>query len=123
MMGFSDKLKKLRKEKGISQEELADVLDINRTSIVHYEGNNNRVPRNERLQEIADFFGVSMDYLLDRTDERYTSEEKLLLLDVSHDLSIDELRKKYKLTVDGKPATKEEIEGAISFIRSLRGMK
>ena len=121
-MGFSDRLKKLRNEKGISQEELADILDINRTSVVHYENNENRIPRNKRLQEIADFFNVSVDYLLDRTDERITPQERLLLIDVDHNLSIEELRKKYKLTIDGKPATEKEIEGAIAFIRSLRGM-
>ncbi|WP_175631865.1 helix-turn-helix domain-containing protein [Virgibacillus siamensis] len=122
-MGFSDRLKKLRKEKGISQEKLADELNINRTSIVHYENNAKRIPRNQRLQEIADFFGVSVDYLLDRSDNKdYTSEERLLLMDIEHGLSMEELRKKYKLTIDGQPASEEEINAAITFIRSLRQM-
>lgn len=71
-MNFSERLKHLRQSRGLSQEALADILKIPRSSIAHYENadeNNIRLPRKERLEKIADFFGVSVDYLLGRTED------------------------------------------------------
>jgi Helix-turn-helix. len=62
-------LRKLREEKGISQEELAKHLRLARTTITMYELDQ-REPDNETLQRIADFFRVSLDYLAGRTNER-----------------------------------------------------
>lgn len=122
-MGFSKRLKELREKRGLSQEGLADELEIPRSSITNYENSDDRVPRQKRLNEIADFFNVTVDYLLGRTDTNALSEIEERFLDDIDKLSIEELKERHVLTVDGKPATKEEIEGAIAFIRSLRSMK
>lgn len=66
---FSKRLKELREKQNLSQEELADRLGIPRSTITHYENNSNRFPRRGRLDEIANFFGVTTDYLLGRTDK------------------------------------------------------
>jgi transcriptional regulator with XRE-family HTH domain len=122
-MNFSKRLKELREKKGLSQEQLAERLDIPRTTINHYENDDDRIPRQNRLNQIADFFGVSVDYLVGRANNKELNEsEKSFLSDIDQ-LSIEELKEKHLLTVDGKPASKEEIEGAIAFIRSLRDMK
>ena len=120
-MGFSNRLETLRKSINLSQEELAKILNINRTSIVHYENSKSgRIPRPDTLKQIADFFDVSIDYLLDRTDDKeVTVEEERFIADTDN-LSLAELQKKYQITVDGEPASDEELEGAIDFIRSLR---
>ncbi len=120
-MGFSNRLEALRKSHKLSQEELAKQLNIDRTSIVHYENSKSgRIPRPETLRQIADFFDVSIDYLLDRTDERNLSVEEETFLSDTDALSLNELQKKYQLTVDGELATNEELEAAIELIRSLR---
>lgn len=120
-MAFSKRFKELRKSRKLTQEELANKLNINRTSIVHYENSNNeRIPRPERLYQIADFFNVSVDYLLDRADEGEVTEEEEEFITDTGELSIEELQEKYQLTVDGEPASDNELEGAIAFIRSLR---
>ncbi|TPG86837.1 helix-turn-helix domain-containing protein [Brevibacillus laterosporus] len=77
-MGFPERLKKLREERGLSQEELALKLDIPRTSITHYENPKGevRLPRGKRLESIVDFFGVTVDYLLGRSDEPSPSINK-----------------------------------------------
>jgi transcriptional regulator with XRE-family HTH domain len=79
-MGFPERLKELREARGLSQEALADTLGIPRSSITHYEkpeqGEKERLPRRARLEQIADFFGVSVDYLLDRTDDPSPSDKK-----------------------------------------------
>lgn len=122
-MEFSKRLKKLREEVGLSQEELAEKLNIPRSSVSHYEGEHARLPRQKRLNEIADFFGVSVDYLIGRANTKKLTEDEKDFIKDSKELTIGELQKEYKITIDGKTATKEEIEGAIAFIRSLRGLK
>ncbi|MBR4031080.1 MAG: LexA family transcriptional regulator [Clostridia bacterium] len=62
---FSVKLKELRKEKGITQQELAKILGVERSTISKYEGKDNVMPSHEVLFAIAAYFGVSADYLLD----------------------------------------------------------
>jgi len=121
IMGFSNRLETLRKSINLSQEELAKILNIDRTSIVHYENSKSgRIPRPDTLKQIADFFDVSIDYLLDRTDDREVTVQEEHFISDTDDLSLAELQKKYQLTVDGEPASDEELEGAIDFIRSLR---
>lgn len=122
-MCFSKRLKQLREEEGLSQEKLADKLEIPRTSISHYESDIDRIPREKRLYLIADFFNVSVDYLLGRSDTKKLTHDETDFVGDTRNLTIEELTEKYRLTVDGKSATKEEIEGAIAFIRSLREMK
>lgn len=120
-MGFSNRLETLRKSINLSQEELAKILNINRTSIVHYENSNSgRIPRPDTLEQIADFFDVSIDYLLDRTDDKEVTIEEEGFISDTDDLPLTELQKKYQITVDGEPASDEELEAAIEFIRSLR---
>lgn len=63
-----DRLRSLRKIKGLSQTEAAKKLGFARTTYSNYEAGN-REPDNETLQKIADFFEVSTDYLLGRTDD------------------------------------------------------
>lgn len=69
-MNFGDRLKKLRKEKGLSQESLGKVLNISRRVIGYYESNE-RFPKDENtLKAIADYFECTTDYLLGRTDRK-----------------------------------------------------
>lgn len=64
-MSFAINLKFLREELGLSQEQLADKLEIPRSTLTHYESvQNDRLPRYERLQKIANFFAVTVDELL-----------------------------------------------------------
>ena len=63
------RLKSLRKEMGISQLKLAMDLHMNQNSISRYE-NGTREADYATLIKFADYFGVSIDYLLERTDKR-----------------------------------------------------
>ena len=62
------KLQELRKSKGISQLKLAMDLNLNQNSISRYE-TGEREPGLAELVKIADYFSVSIDYLLERTDD------------------------------------------------------
>lgn len=61
-------IQKLRELKGISQTELARQLGVVRSTICQYE-KGNRQPDTETLLKLADFFGVTVDYLLGREDD------------------------------------------------------
>ena len=68
-MEFNEKLQELRKNKGLTQEELAEILYVSRTAISKWESGRG-YPNIESLKEISKFFDVSIDDLL--------SGEKLL---------------------------------------------
>ncbi len=62
------RLKQLRKERNISQLRLALDLNMNQNSISRYE-NLEREADYKTLIKFADYFNVSLDYLLERTDD------------------------------------------------------
>ncbi|WLR50072.1 helix-turn-helix transcriptional regulator [Bacillus tianshenii] len=72
---LGDILKRLRQSKGLTQTELAKKLDLTRGTYAHYEINK-RQPDYETLHKIADFYNVSTDYLLGRTDKPRPAEPK-----------------------------------------------
>lgn len=60
---FSEKLKLLRKQKNITQEELATILNVSTGTIGNYESGTRR-PQSAIVQRIASYFNVSVEYLL-----------------------------------------------------------
>ena len=61
------KLFELRSEKGLSQRELARIMNVSQGTYNNWE-NENTQPSIEQLIALADFFEVSVDYLVGRTD-------------------------------------------------------
>ena len=66
MADFAATIKRLRLERGITQEQLASMLKVSRSTIGMYE-TGSREPDFETCEAIADIFNVDMDYLLGRT--------------------------------------------------------
>lgn len=64
-MNLLDRIKKLAKQKDISIYQLEEEIDIGRNTIYQW---NKRTPSADKLQKVADYFNVSVDYLLGRTD-------------------------------------------------------
>ncbi|AHM56379.1 transcriptional regulator, XRE family [Peptoclostridium acidaminophilum DSM 3953] len=69
MSTFGDRLKNLRIEKDLTQQDIADILGVGRATIAGYE-TKGKQPDFDKLKSISDYFDVSIDYLLGRTDER-----------------------------------------------------
>lgn len=67
MGSFSERLKALRNQRGLSQEALADSLGITRSRLGNYE-QGIREADFETLELLADYFNVSVDYLLGKTE-------------------------------------------------------
>ncbi len=66
---YGERLKSLRKEKGTPQKELADYLGISIRGYQFYESENNE-PNIKMLIALADYYSVTIDYLVGRSDER-----------------------------------------------------
>ena len=66
---YGERLKLLRKEKKVPQKELADFLGISVRGYQFYESEVNE-PNVKVLTMLADFYGVTIDYLVGRTDKR-----------------------------------------------------
>lgn len=81
-MDFGKNLKKLRIEKGLTQEQLGEALGISSSAVSSYE--NNKVLPNEVIKnKIGNYFQINIDQLLNEsTNERYESEHKIKLIDV-----------------------------------------
>lgn len=93
-MGINEKLKKLRKIKGINQEQAAAEIGVSLSSYQKYERDKNSVtPSLDVLVKLADFYNVSTDYLLGR--ETKESIEINLVEVVSTVANFTELEKNF----------------------------
>lgn len=71
MLPVYEAVKKLSKERGLSFNDVEDGLGLSKNTLYGLKRNH---PSMERLMQLADFFGVSVDYLLGRTDEENPRE-------------------------------------------------
>lgn len=80
MATIADRLKELRSEAHMTQEEFAKRIRVSKGAVGNWE-TGTRCPSHEKLEEIADLFNVDMDYLIGRTNERpeFTLEEKWIM--------------------------------------------
>ena len=82
MATFAERLRELRNEKKMTMKDLADKLSLTEQAISMYERNERR-PNFEKLEEIADFFNIDMNYLLGKSiiKNSYTHEFGEITLD------------------------------------------
>gem|GEM_PF-474959 len=73
MKEFSNRLISLRKERGCTQEEIAQALQKKRSTVAGYE-TGGKEPDMKAICTLAQYFGVSTDYLLGYSDERNHTE-------------------------------------------------
>lgn len=106
------RLVKLRKSKNWSFQETADRLGIAKSTYAGYESGY-REPSLKALLQIADLYETTVDYLLNRTDEK---KKKLELVELIESENIE-------LTLDTLPITNEEYYDFIAFTRLKRDLK
>ena len=58
-----NRLKELRKNKGYAQQDLAEKIGISKRTLLYWK-TGERTPKSDKAQQLADFFGVSIGYLL-----------------------------------------------------------
>lgn len=64
---IAERLRELRNQKGVNQDVAAEACDISRIALARYE-TGQRVPRAEIVSRLADYYGVTVDYLLGRDE-------------------------------------------------------
>lgn len=104
-----ERLKMLRSARGVLQKDIAALLGIDRTTYVKYEKGVSE-PSIETLLKLADYFGVSVDFLLGREDED-TKKEIAALSDDDLNLEI------IKLLTELSPETREM---ALQILQTLK---
>lgn len=109
-MKFHQRLRKLREEKQMTQEDLAVVFGGSKTRITNYESNQ-RKPNIDLVAKMAKFFGVSVDYMLGLTDER-------TLLGERHYFTGEELAEKLSPELWGIDPVKD-----LDYIKLVHKMK
>lgn len=75
-MTLGERLKSLIAEKGIDQKKFAEIFSLSPTTVSGYV-TNYRSPNDELKKKFADFFGVSVDYLIGHTDARNVPEKNV----------------------------------------------
>jgi len=122
MKTYGERIAELREKHQLTQEELAKQLSISRASLSHYE-KNRRVPDYDTVKKIADFFQVTVDYLIGRTDHPHSvPNENIQLFEKSLELSDEKILEKFTLMVDGRELTPEEAKRFIAFVRAERSI-
>lgn len=96
------RIEMLRKDLGLSQEDLAIKLNMTQQRISAYE-KGKREPDIETIKQFADFFNVSIDYLLGKSDNNSVE---------------DSFKHKYREEIEG--LTEEEIAEALIFYKEMK---
>jgi transcriptional regulator with XRE-family HTH domain len=111
------KIKKLRKDNKDTLKSLAAKIDYDWSNLSKVERGVYGISV-DILKKIASVYNVNPNYFF---GEDYTETEGELL--VEENLNLSDLKDKYNLEIDGKPATDEEIEEMIKHIKLYRIMK
>lgn len=119
MLVFAKRLKETRTSKNVSAEELAQVCGVNKGTIHRYENAGFKSIKSARLETIANYLMVDIDYLTGKSDDRF-SDKSLKDLSKKEKKEIDdilymtsELLKQDGLMFDGKPADEESIKSIL----------
>ncbi len=114
---LGERLRGLRKEKGITQKELAEKLSMDTSIICKYESGA-AVPSYEALEKIANYFDISTDYLFGReTNHLIENSDEA----TEKFLEMMRTRPEFKILFDiSKDATEQEIRQIIAIHKAMK---
>lgn len=112
-----EKIKELAKQRGITLVQLEEKLGYSRNTLYKLK---TQKPNAERIAEIADYFNVSTDYLLGRTDNPAISSDLVTTAD-GRTVDLSNLRERVVL-FDGKPLSDEDVDKIAQIIKLSLGV-
>lgn len=128
MSVFGKRLKKLRSEKeGLTQEKLGEIFNVRKGTVSNWE-NGNRFPDENTLIKLADYFDVSVDYLLGRSNKRqphHLTKEDVIRLAPEYKWLFEEEGLEYVELVEelrGKEIPPEAVKEIIDTILKYRDL-
>lgn len=99
-MNIAEKLILLRKERGLTQEDVSKIFDISLTAVRNYENVSNiRIPKNEILIKMAKFYDVDLEYLLD--DNVINKKHNNIIIEKELGLKDESIENIQKIKEDG----------------------
>ena len=121
-----NRLKELRKEKKLTQQELADTFQVSKRTVQYWENGESQI-KPDKAQELADYFGLSVGYLLGYGYEKRETKsvEKLEVLfvefletiDTISDIDLENLKvfsnRLYEMAIAEKTRRAHEVENEI----------
>lgn len=113
-----EKIKILAKKQGISLNTLEERVGLGKNYI--YSLKNKKTPSAEHIAKIADYFNVSTDYLLGRTDNPAISSDLVTTAD-GRVVDLSNLRERVVL-FDGKPLSDEDVDKIAQIIKLSLGV-
>lgn len=116
---LGQRLKELRNLKRLTQDEIAKKLHLTRSTYAQYEVDR-RVPEYATLEKLADFFDVSIDYLVGR-DNRDSADKLNEYLEM--ELTNEEIKERMTFKVDDITLSSEEVDEFVDWVRVQRLMK
>lgn len=117
MFSTFEKIKELCRKQGISLNTLEERLGYSRNTLYRYK---TQTPSSERVSEIADYFGVSTDYLLGRTDNPRIASDVVTAAD-GREVDLSNLRERVVM-FDGKPLSDTDVEKIAQIIKLSLGV-
>lgn len=112
-----EKVRELAKKQGLSLNQVEEKLGYSKNTL--YSLKRQKVS-SERLQEIADYFNVSTDYLLGRTDNPSIAKDTVTTAD-GRIVDLSNLRERVVL-FDGKPLSDEDVDKIAQIIKLSLGV-
>lgn len=109
-MNTGQKIAYLREKKGLSQAALADKIGKSQSSVAMWETNKRRVPE-DALKQLADFFGVTTDYLLGRDVPKWATDEDVMDLEEMFNSNVNMAFGGERLTEEEKQRVKDILTG------------
>lgn len=109
---FAKRLTNLREKKNLYQKDIAEIFNIEQATVSNWE-KGKRIPDSEMLIKLANFFEVSVDYLLGNDTTLTTKEEELREMEALKQLLIKKGFMKYN-----EDLTNEEIDRLMKFVNA-----
>ena len=107
-------LKELRLEKGLTQEEVGNLIGVQKAAIQKYEKGDVENIKRSSIEKLAKYYGVTTDYIFGIDKERKDTSDEYLEMFKSR----PELKMLFNLTKD---ATREDVEKAVKIIEAVLG--
>lgn len=116
-MDIYERVQHLAKNQGLSVRELGNKLNIGPTTLYKWK---KQTPKSDILIKVADYFGVSTDYLLGRSDDKYDlSPQEKIDIGIEAEKMMKGLNDEGSINFYGEPMSDEDKEATLSALNLL----
>lgn len=118
MERFGQRLASIRKEKKMSQNDLAKRVGVARPSVTQWESGA-KIPSMASLEKISSALDVSLDWLTGKSDKPFTVEEQQFVKKIEDAVPVDQIAKEHPISINGKVLTEKQKKLFIAYALML----